>query len=63
MKVSALIKKLMKLPPDADIAFYNTPSYNEGTYKATGIDFYEQENIVTIETDYKRIMGDNGKWE
>lgn len=54
MKVSALIKKLQKMPQDANIAVENLDSYVEGTYKATSIEFYDDENIAVIETDYKK---------
>lgn len=56
MKVSALIKKLQKLPQDAEIAVENSEMYWDGTYKATSVDYSEVENIVVIETDYKRRL-------
>jgi len=61
MKVSTLIKKLQKMPQDAEIAVENTAMYINGTYKAIGVSFWEEENIVTIESDYVWIQ-DDGKW-
>lgn len=54
MKVLALIKKLKKLPQDAEIVVDNSAMYVNGIYKATKVELWEKENIVMIETDYKR---------
>lgn len=61
MKVSTLIKKLQKMPQDAEVAVYNTAMYIDGTYKANEVYFWEEEKIVTIESDYAWIQED-GKW-
>ena len=61
MKVSALIKKLQKMPQDAEVTVDNSEMYFDGTYKATSVEFYDEENIITIETDYARRLVD-GKW-
>ena len=54
MKVSALIRKLKTLPQDAEIVIDNNRMYIDGIYKATKVELWEKENIVMIETDYKR---------
>ena len=54
MKVSALIRKLKTLPQDAEIVVDNNRMYIDGIYKTTKVELWEEENIVMIETDYKR---------
>ena len=63
MKASTLINKLKKLPPDTEIVVDNNDVYVPGIYKATTkeIDYYPDENIVVIGTDYKYKLED-GKW-
>ena len=61
MKVSALIKKLQKMPQDAEVAFRNTLVFIPGLYKANNAYFWEDENIVEIESNHIWIEK-NGKW-
>lgn len=61
MKVSTLIKKLQKMPQDAEVAFENADSYIPGLYKVSNVLFWEDENIVEIESNHIWIQ-ENGKW-
>ena len=61
MKVSALIKKLQKMPQDAEVAFENNYSYIPGLYKASNVLFLEDENIVWIGSNHIWLL-ENGKW-
>lgn len=61
MTVKQLIRKLSKLPEDAEVIIPNTADYIDGFYKATKV-IYEvtelhdthYEEAVLIDTDYER---------
>lgn len=57
MTVKQLIRKLSNMPEDAIITISNNSLYNEGTYKATNILYWNGDNTVEIDTDYKHRLG------
>lgn len=61
MKVSTLIKKLQKMPQDAEIIVENNSMFNDGIYKADEIEQYD-ENLVIIGTSNTYRLGDDNKW-
>lgn len=61
MKVAALIKKLQKMPQDADIVVENDKMFIDGMYKADEIEQYD-ENFVIIGTSYAYRLCDDNKW-
>jgi len=61
MKVATLIKKLQKMPQDAEIVVENNAMFVDGMYKADEIEQYE-ENLVIIGTSNTYRLGDDNKW-
>lgn len=61
MKVATLIKKLQKLPQDAEIVVENNNMFVNGIYKADEIEQYD-ENRVIIGTSNTYRLGDDDKW-
>lgn len=61
MKVAALIKKLQKMPQDADIVVENDEMFIDGMYKADEIEQFD-EKLVIIGTSYTYKLGDDNKW-
>ena len=59
MKVSELIKKLQKMPQDAEVAVNNDRMFEDGTYKASRVEC--EDNIVMISTFHIWKLED-GKW-
>lgn len=57
MTVKELIKKLSKMPQEAEIVMFNSHSYIDGMYYVTKVSYDETmgEPQVEIETDYKKI--------
>ena len=56
MTVAQLIRKLNKLPQDALVVVENDRDYYDGTYKATDVEYWESDNMVSIGTDYKKLF-------
>lgn len=55
MTVRQLMKKLIDLPPEAQVIIANDDAYNPGAYVAKYVlDYTEDENFVEIATDYKK---------
>ena len=54
MTVLQLKRKLNKLPDDANVVIMNDSRYIDGTYLVTNVITWEKENLVEIETDYKK---------
>jgi len=52
MKVSTLIKKLQRMPQDAEVLIPNDDDWLEGDYVATQIEDYGE--YVLIDSNYKK---------
>lgn len=60
MKVSTLIKKLQKMPQDAEVLIPNYYDWNEGDYVATEVREYIEDGVeyVEIGSNYKKKIGE-----
>ena len=54
MTVKQLIEQLQVVPKDAIVTICNDDTYNNGTYKVTGIVYYDL-NFVEVVTDYESL--------
>lgn len=55
MLVRELIKKLEKCDPDAVVLLENDSLYEDGAYKATSVESYE-DGIVYVATDHEELV-------
>lgn len=56
MTAKQLINKLNKMPEDATITVNNNDLWINGTYTATKVVYYPQDNTVVIDTNYKHRL-------
>ena len=56
MTVKQLVCKLNKMPEDATITVSNNGLWINGTYTATKVVYWKQDNTVEIDTDYQHRL-------
>lgn len=56
------MRKLKTVPEDYEVATSIIYSVVEGLYLCDDIDIDHDNKIIEISSEYKHLLGDNGKW-
>lgn len=64
MTVKQLVRKLKSVPEDYEVTVFITDAVVNGTYKADGIDIYNDDKQVEITSEHEYLWNwEKQKWE